>query len=97
MKVVIGVLAGVLWGALAAFVNLKINQKALAKNSTNALMAANLGRTAVDIAALGIVFLLRGVLPFSYEAMLIGTAVSLSLLTVVFAYRLAGKEKGGKG
>lgn len=93
MNLVIGVLVGLVWGALAALLNLYINKKALAKASTNALMAANFGRLAVDIAALGAVFLLRKLLPFSYEATLIGTAISLSLLTVIFAYRLAGKQK----
>ena len=55
-------------------------------------MAANLGRMAVDLLALLLVFLLRGVLPFSFEAMLVSTAVALSILTLVFALRF-GKKK----
>ena len=93
MNLILAIAAGVLWGALAAYVNLRINKAALAKGSTNALLAANLGRTAVDIAALAAVFLLRKVLPFSYEAALISTAITLSLLTVAFAFRMAGKGK----
>ena len=93
MNLVLGVLAGLLWGAAAAAVNMGISKKALAKGSTNVLLAANLGRTAVDIAALASVFLLRKLLPFSYEAMLVGTAISLSLLTILFAFRMAGKQK----
>lgn len=96
MKLALAVLAGVAWGALAALINFSINKKALAKSSTNALLAANLGRTAVDLAALAAVFLLRKVLPFPYEAMMLGTAITLSVLTVVFAYRLAGKQGKGK-
>ncbi|MBQ5406040.1 MAG: hypothetical protein IIU18_05350 [Oscillospiraceae bacterium] len=96
MGIVIAVLAGLAWGALAAVLNRLINKKALEKSSTNALMAANIGRTAVDLAALGAVFLARGLLPFPYEPMLIAAAISLSLLTVVFAYRLAGSEKSAK-
>ncbi len=96
MKIAIAVLAGIVWGALAALINMAINKKALAKGSTNALLTANLGRTVVDLAALGVIFLLRKVLPFSYEAMMLGTAIALSLLTVFFAFRMAGKEKGGK-
>ncbi len=96
MKIAIAIAAGVLWGALAALLNMAINKKALAKGNTNALLAANLGRTAVDLAALGIIFLLRKILPFPYEAMMLGTAIALSLLTVFFAFRMAGKEKGGK-
>ena len=93
MKIAIAILAGVLWGALAALINMAINKKALAKASTNALLAANMARTAVDLAALGIVFLLRKILPFPYEAMMLGTAITLSLLTVFFAFRMAGKGK----
>ena len=87
MGIVIAVLAGLAWGALAAVLNRLINKKALEKSSTNALMAANIGRTAVDLAALGAVFLARGLLPFPYEAMLIGTAVALSLVSLIFAFR----------
>ena len=93
MNLVLGVLAGLLWGAAAAALNMRISKKALAKGETNALLASNLGRSAVDIAALAVVFLLRNVLPFSYEAMLVGTAVSLSLLTILFAFRIAGRRK----
>lgn len=95
MNLFLGIAAGLVWGALAALVNLQINKRALAKGSTNALLAANLGRTFVDLAALAAVFLLRAKLPFSYEGMLIGTAVSLSLISVIFAFRLAGKQKKG--
>ena len=97
MKTALSVLAGIVWGALAALVNLSINKKALAKNSTNALLAANLGRTVVDLLALAAVFLLRKILPLPYEAMMLGTAISLSVLTVVFAYRMAGRQGKGKG
>ena len=86
MNYVLGALAGLLWGALAAFVNLKINQTALKKSTNAAMLGANAARTAVDLIALGTVFLLRKVLPFSFEATIIATAVSLSLLTVVLAY-----------
>ena len=91
MEFVFGALAGLVWGALAALLNREINKKALEKNSTNAMLAANMARTAVDIAALAAVFFLRKVLPFRFEAMLVGTAVSLSLLTIVFSYRLVGE------
>ena len=91
MEFLFGALAGLVWGALAALVNRAISKKALEKNSTNAMLAANMGRMAVDVVVLGAVFLLRKQLPFRYEGMLVGTAVSLSLLNIVFAYRLAGE------
>ena len=93
MSYVLGALAGILWGALAAFVNFNINKAALKKNSNASMLAANLARTGVDLVALGTVFLLRKVLPFSFEAALIATAITLSTLTVVFAYRLSKPEK----
>lgn len=93
MNYVFGALVGLLWGALAAFVNLKINQAALKKSTNAAMLGANTARTAVDLIALGTVFLLRKALPFSFEATIIATAVSLSLLTVVLAYWVTRPEK----
>ena len=96
MNLVLGIASGLVWGALASLINLQINKKAVAKKDPNALLAANLGRMFVDLAALAVVFLLRKQLPFSYEGMLVGTAISLSLMTLIFAFRIAGKQKGGK-
>ena len=93
MSYVWGALAGLAWGALAAFINYGINKAALKKNSNTSLMAANMARMAVDLIALGAVYLLRKRLPFSFEATIIATAITLSLLTIVFAYRLIKPEK----
>ena len=92
MKYAVGALLGLLWGAALAWVNSKINKAAIAKNSTKAMLAANAIRTLVDIIGLGAVFLLRNILPFSFEATIVGTAASLGLLTVYFAYRLSRPE-----
>ena len=89
MEFALGALAGLVWGALAALVNVFINKKALAKNTTGALLTANILRTAVDILALAAVFLLRGAVPFRYEAALVGTAVALSLITIIAAFRMS--------
>ena len=96
MKYVFGAAVGLLWGALIAWVNSLINRKAIAKNTTNALMTANLCRTSLDIVGLGVVFLLRKVLPFSFETTIAGTAAALGLLTVFFAFRLAKPMKEEK-
>ena len=93
MKTVLAVLLGLIWGAAAALVNAKISADALRKNSSSAIRTASAGRMAVDAAALGLVFLLRGVLPLPYEVVLVATAVSLSLFTIVLAYRMSGAEK----
>ncbi len=98
MEIVIGAAVGLLWGALIAWLNSRITAKAIARGTTNAVMTGNLTRTAVDIAALTVVFLLRKVLPFSFEATIVSTAVALGILTVLFAFRMAkavdGKSAG---
>ena len=93
MKYVIGAVTGLLWGALIAWLNSLINKQAIRKNSTKAMLLANFGRTLIDIAALGSVFLLRNVLPGNFEATIAGTAASLGLLTVFFAFRLARPDQ----
>lgn len=89
MKYFIGALAGLVWGALAALLNGYITKKALDKASDKAMLLSNALRLMVDIVALGSVFLLRNVLPFSFETALVGTAASLSILMIVFAYKMA--------
>ena len=95
MKIVFAVLLGLIWGAAAALVNSKISAAALKKNTGSAIQTASVSRMAVDIAALGLVFLLRKVLPLPFEVLLIATAVSLSLMTILLAFRMsrALKEK----
>ena len=97
MKYVIGAVAGLLWGALIAFLNSRISKKALEKNGTRSIMIANLSRMLIDIAALAAVFLLRNAAPWSFEAAIVGTACSLGMLTVVFAFVLAKPEKTKTG
>ena len=89
--ILIGALAGLAWGALWAWVNTMILKKAMAKNDANALTAANMARLMIDGLALLAVFLLRKVLPFSYEAMMIATALALSAVTLGFAFRFGKK------
>ncbi len=92
MEYLIGAVIGLLWGALIAWLNSRINKKAIAKNDTKAIMTANMIRMAIDVAALAAVFLLRKVLPWNFEATIAGTAASLGLLTVYFAFRLSKPE-----
>ena len=91
MKLLIGALAGLVWGAVCGIVNLLILKKAIGKNDNNAMMTANLLRMVIDLVALGAVFMLRNLLPFSYEAMLIATAVALSVVTIAYAFRYGKK------
>ena len=89
MKYLIGAVAGLIWVSLAALLNALITKKALNKGNDKLMLASNALRMLVDVAALGMVFLLRKVLPFSFEAALVGTAAALSLLMIVFAYKMA--------
>ena len=93
MEYLIGAVIGLLWGALIAWLNSRINKKAIAKNDTKAIMTANMIRMAIDVAALAAVFLLRKALPWNFEATIAGTAASLGLLTVYFAFRLSKPER----
>ena len=86
-----GALAGLAWGALCGVLNTLVLKKSMQKNDSNRLMAGNLARMAVDLLALLLVFLLRKILPFSYEAMLEGTAVALSVTSLLFAFRYGKK------
>ena len=92
MKEALGVLAGLVWGGVWGAVNVLILKKSIRKNDNNAIMAANMGRMGIDLLALLAVFLLRKVLPVPYEFVLIGTAVALSAVTLIFAFRF-GKKK----
>lgn len=91
MSNIFAVLAGLAWGALAAVVNYLIMKKSLEKNTNNAVMGSSVLRTAIDIAALGSIFLARNILPFDFTYMLIASAVAMSIGTIVFTFKLARK------
>lgn len=93
MTYVIGAVVGLLWGALAAFVNSRITKSALKKGSNSAVMTMNAAHMGVDLVALAVVFFLRRLLPFSFEATLIATAAALSILTIVFNYSMSFDDK----
>lgn len=93
MNYAIGAVLGLIWGALAAFINSRITKKALATGTQNAVMIMNAAHMAVDIAALAIVYFLRNILPFSFEATLIATAAALSIVTIIFTYTISYNEK----
>ncbi len=93
MQYVVGALVGLAWGALLAWLNAGINRRAIQKNTSQAVMGASFLRMLIDIVGLGTVFLLRRILPFNFEATIVGTAASLGMLTVYFAFRLSKPEK----
>ena len=93
MNYVLGAFVGLLWGAAGAWLNGLITKRAVEKGTQKAMMTMNFGHMAVDIAALGIIFLLRKALPFSFEAALIATAVALSIGTILFTYSESKKNR----
>ena len=90
MSYAIGGVVGLIWGAAIGLLNYQITKASLKKGQTSAILGANVLRSFIDLLALGLVFLLRKVLPFSFEATLIATAVGLSVMTIFLAYK-AGK------
>ncbi len=94
MDYAIGAVAGLIWGGLCALLNCFLSLRAIRKNSEKAILGANALRVVVDIAALGSLFLLRNYLPFNAMVALVGTAASLSVITIIFAFKVAsGKIK----
>ena len=83
---------GVLWGALAAFVNSRIAVRAFEKKDAVAAKKARRIQMLVDIAALAVIILLKKVLPFSYEFALVSAIISLSVLTIVFLFVMGNKK-----
>lgn len=93
MTTVLAAVCGLIWGAAAAFLNFFISKKSVTKNSTAALTGASMARIAVDFAALGLVYLLRNILPFPFEVTLVATAIAMSLTTIYCAFRLSNQLK----
>ncbi len=94
MNYVLGILAGFLWGGLAALLNCRISLGAVRRGTDKAMMGANLTRVVIDIAALALPLLIRKSLPVRVELVLVGTAAALGIVMIVFAFKLAaGKIK----
>ena len=93
MTYVFGVLAGLVWGFLAALLNAFVTKKCIAKKNTNALLASNMIHMLVDVAALAVVFLLRNLSWMNFAAAIAATAAALSITTIVFTYKLAARKE----
>ena len=96
--IVLSVLAGLVWGALAGFVNALVTKKMAAGNA-RLLGAMSLVRSMIDLAALAAVYFTRKLLPLRFEIVLIATAVTLSLFMILASYRLSAslKDQDPKG
>lgn len=92
MNNVFAVVFGVLWGALAAFINSRIAMKAFLKKDAKAAKNARRIQMLVDIAALALIILMKNILPFSYEFALVSAIISLSVLTIVFLFAMGNRK-----
>lgn len=92
MHSVLGIIFGIVWGGLAAFVNSRIGKKAIEKKDMKAAKNARRLQMLVDIAALAAIVLLRNILPFSYELALVSAIISLSVLTIVFLFLMGNRK-----
>ena len=93
MKNALSLLFGLGWGALFAWLGSLPLRRALARHNTQLLLAASLARSAVDIAALALPFLLRRYLPLAVNYFLIAAALALSLGAILLSLRMARAEK----
>lgn len=83
---------GFVFGSLVAFANLQITRRSLQKNNANGIMAASMLRMLVNVAALALVYLTRNLLPLPFYGTIIGTAVGLSLMSILLNLRLSKKQ-----
>ena len=87
----IGGVIGAAFGFAVASISAVLTRRGMKKNSTNAVMAASMLRTLLDLLALLIVYLLRNVLPFPFYGVIVGTAVGLSVSNIALANRMGRK------
>lgn len=94
----LGGLLGLAFGAFVSWGNSKLIRRSLQKDKTAAVMGASFLRQLLDFLAFLVVFLLRKVLPFSFYAVIIGTAVGLSAGSILMAIRTGKQvERSGNG
>lgn len=91
MNILISIFVGIAWGALGAFLNISITRSAVKKKTDRAVVVSSVCRMAVNIAWLTAVVLTRELIPTDYRFVLVGTAISLSLSTIIMSFALAKK------
>lgn len=100
---VLGALIGAAFGVLIGYCNMRITKHSVKKKNgdgVGGVMATNLIRQVINIAALALVFLLRNVLPLPFVGTIIGTALGLSGGNVLFIWlltrQMAREQAGGE-
>lgn len=86
---VVGAVVGLAFGTAGSVINSFITQKLVIDkrydkaNAYRNVMIANVLRLAVSAAVLFLIFLLRNVLPFSFNAMIIAAAIGLTVISYI--------------
>lgn len=94
---IIGGVVGLVFGSLIALLNSRLTkcylQKAESQRQGNMIgvMAMSFGRMLISFGALLVVFLLRSVLPWPFTAVILGTALGLTVVSFVVIFRLSKK------
>ena len=86
------VAAGLVWGTLFGLIGARVTKK-MTSGSEREISSMSLVRTVMDVIALAAVFFTRSLLPLRFEVTLVSTAVALTLIGIVAAFRIAAQMK----
>ena len=86
------VAAGLVWGTLFGLIGARVTKK-MASGSEREISSMSLVRTVMDVIALAAVYFTRNLLPLRFEVTLVSTAVALTLIGIVAAFRIAAQMK----
>ena len=86
------VAAGLVWGTLFGLIGARVTKK-MASGSEREISSMSLVRTVMDVIALAAVYFTRNLLPLRFEVTLVSTAVALTLIGIVAAFRIARSLK----
>ena len=92
MEILWSVIAGLVWGGLFGLIGARLTKK-MASGNERLISSMSLVRTLLDVVALAAVYFTRRLLPLRFEVTLIATAVALSLIGIVAAFRAAAAMK----
>ena len=92
MITVWSVAAGLVWGTLFGLIGARVTKK-MANGSEREISSMSLVRTVMDVIALAAVYFTRNLLPLRFEVTLVSTAVALTLIGIVAAFRIAARMK----
>ena len=92
MNVLLSILAGLVWGGLFGLLGAAVTKK-MASGDERKILSLSTVRLLLDAAALAAVYFARHLLPLRFEYTLIASAVALSLVGIVAAFRIAASMK----